>query len=202
MKPEKFAAAIVGALIFVLGACSAIGPGPVPQLYVLNTQAHALDDAPQVSSQLVVAEPQSPESFNSERIALTRGVTMDYYADSAWADRAPALIQSALVDALEKSGNIAAVARDTEGVRGDYQLETVLKDFSAHYDSQDGIPTVTVHIVAKLVKDRQIVASLDSVHTEQASANSVPAVVQAFDTALSASVEEIASFALKSAPPA
>ncbi len=92
---------------------------------------------------------------------------------------------------------------DSQGVRGDYRLETEIKDFSAHYDVPDGIPTITVRIVAKLVsaKDRQIVASLDSVHTEQASANSVPAAVQAFNTALSASLEEIAGWALKAPPP-
>lgn len=201
MKLEKFLAPIAAAFVFALAACGAIGPGPAPQLYVLSPQLHALDDAPQVSWQLVVAEPAAPDSLDSARIVLTRGVTLDYYADSAWADRAPALIQGALVDAFDKSGKIAAVARDTEGVRGDYRLETALKDFSAHYDSENGIPTVTVRIVAKLVKGREIVATLDSVHTQQAGANSVPAVVEAFDSALSASLEEIAGWTLKTAPP-
>lgn len=202
MKPEKFLAPVAAALFIALGACSSFGPPPAPQLYVLAPQLGPLADAPQVSWQLVVAEPEAPESLNSPRIALTRGVTMDYFANAAWADRVPNLIQGALVDAFDKSGKIAAVARDTEGVRGDYRLETMLKDFSAHYDSENGIPTITVRIVAKLIKDRQVVASFDSVHTEQASANSVPATVEAFNRALSASIEEIAGFVLKSATPA
>jgi cholesterol transport system auxiliary component len=203
MKPEKILAPVAAALMFALAACSSlVGPPPAPQLYVLAPQLGALTDAPQVSWQLVVAEPDAPESLNSPRIALMRGVTLDYFANAAWADRVPALIQGALVDAFDKSGKIAAAGRDTEGVRGDYRLETALRDFSAHYDSESGNPVITVRIVAKLVKGREIVASLDSVHTEQASANSVPAVVEAFDTALSASLEEIAGWALKSAPPA
>ncbi len=202
MKPEKLIAPIAAAILFSLAACGTFGPPAAPQLYVLAPQAHALDDAPQVSWQLVVGEPDAPDSLNSARIALMRGVTMDYYANAAWADRAPALIQGALVDAFDKSGKIAAVARDTEGVRGDYRLESVLKDFSAHYDGDNGMPTVTVRIVARLVKDRQIVASIDSVQTEQANANTVPAVVVAFDSALSASLEQIAGWALKAAPPA
>lgn len=202
MKPEKILTPIAAALIFALAACSSLGPPPAPQLYVLAPQLGAIADAPQVSWQLVVAEPDAPESINSSRIALTRGVTLDYFANAAWADRVPALIQSALVDAFDKSGKIAAAGRDTEGVRGDYRLETVLRDFSAHYGGENGNPTITVRIVAKLIKNREIVATLDSVHTEQAGANSVPAVVEAFDTALSASLEEIAGWALKSAPPA
>jgi cholesterol transport system auxiliary component len=203
MKTEKIIAPFAALAFFMLAACSSIGPGPAPQLYVLAPQVGALGDAPQVSWQLVVAEPDAPQSLSTARIALTRGANLDYYANAAWADRAPALVQDTLVDAFDKSGKIAAVAPDTAGVRGDYRLETELRDFSAHYDTQDGIPTVTVRIVAKLVAadGRQIVASLDSVHTQQASANSVPAVVEAFDGALSASLEEIAGWALK-APPA
>jgi cholesterol transport system auxiliary component len=128
-------------------------------------------------------------------------VTLDYCANSAWTDRAPLVVQNLLVEALEKSGKIKAVSRDTEGLRADYLLQTNLKDFSAHYDVQDGIPTVTVHITAKLLtKDRTIAASLDSVHTAQATANSVPAVVIAFDEALAASLEEIAGWALRAPP--
>lgn len=199
----KFSAASLRAAfalsLLMLASCSGmIGPGPAPELYVLHPQLGPLADAPAVSWQLVVAEPDAPDSLQSERIALMRGVSMDYYANSAWSDRLPSLVQGEIVEALEKSGKIRAVARDTEGVRGDYRLQSELKDFSAHYDVQDGIPTVTVRIVAKMIatKNREIVATLDSVHTAQASANSVPAVVSAFDEALSASLEEIAGWAL------
>jgi len=202
MKPEKLLAPAAALALLMLAACSSLGPGPAPQLYVLAPQLGPLADAPQVSAQFVVAEPDTPESLNTPRIALTRGVMLDYYAGAAWADRVPALIQGSLVDALDKSGKIAAVASDTQGVRGDFRLETQLKDFTAHYDTPDGPPTITVRIVAKLVESdgRQIVASLDSVHSQQAGANTVPEVVAAFDSALSASLEEIAGFALKSAP--
>ncbi|HEV2562546.1 MAG TPA: ABC-type transport auxiliary lipoprotein family protein [Rhizomicrobium sp.] len=184
---------------FVLAACGAIGPGPAPQLYVLKPQLGALADAPQVNWQLAVATPQAQDSLDSHRIALMQGpVTMDYYANAAWTDSAPLVVQGLLLEALEKSGKISGVSRDTEGLNADYVLQTDLKDFSAHYDVADGIPTVTVHIVAKLLaKDRTIVASLDSNHTAQASANSVPAVVLAFDEALGASLEEIAGWALR-----
>jgi len=202
MKPERILAPLAALLMFTLAACSSFGPGPAPQLYVLAPQLGPVADAPQVTWQLEVAEPEAPESLDTSRIALMRGVTMDYFANVAWADRVPSLIQSDLVDAFDKSGKISAVASDTQGVRGDYRLESELKDFSAHYETEDGIPTVTVRIVARLVSDdRKVVASFDSVHTEQAGANTVPAVVEAFDTALAASLEEIAAWALK-APPA
>jgi cholesterol transport system auxiliary component len=194
---NRIFAPILAALL--LAACGAIGPGPSPQLYVLKPQLGALADAPQVNWQLAIATPEAEDSLDTHRIALMQGpVTMDYYANAAWTDRAPLVVQGLLLEALEKSGKISGVSRDTGGLNADYMLQTDLKDFSAHYDVADGIPTVTVHITARLLtKDRNIAASLDSSHTAQASANSVPAVAIAFDEALGASLEEIAGWALR-----
>ncbi len=62
----------------------------------------------------------------------------------------------------------------------------------------DGVPTAWVRIETKLAptKGREIVANLNSVHQVVASANSVPAVVQAFDQALGQVFSEIVNWAL------
>lgn len=204
MTSKIFArSAVLAVLVFAVAACSSLGPGPSSQLYVLNPQLGPIGDAPQTKWQLVVAPPESAESFDTNRIALSQNpVTMDYYANAVWPDRAPVLIQGLLVEALDKSGKITAAARDTEGLRGDYLLETEVKDFTAHYSVPDGVPTVTVRIVAKLVSttDRQIVASLDSIYSAPADMNTVPAVVMAFNAALGASLEEITGWALHALP--
>ncbi len=66
----------------------------------------------------------------------------------------------------------------------------------------DGIPTVRVRIEAKLAptRGREIMAGLNSVHEVNASANSVPEVVRAFDAALGQVYSEIVNWAL-AAPP-
>lgn len=206
MAPSRRNVLFLGVVSLALAGCAnVIGPGKAPQLYVLHPALGPIHDAPQATWQLGVAMPNAAQSLDTDRIALElTSETMDYYADSAWQDRAPVLVQSALLEGFEKSGKIKAVARDTEGVRADYLLQTDLRAFEARYSVPDTAPKVVVTIVARLVQPdgRTIVATLHSRHVVQASANSVPAVVAAFDKALSESVEEIVAWALKAPPPA
>ncbi|HUJ03622.1 MAG TPA: ABC-type transport auxiliary lipoprotein family protein, partial [Rhizomicrobium sp.] len=132
--------------------------------------------------------------------ALKRGQTMDYYANSAWTDQTPDLLQGLLVEALEQSGKAKAVGRVSSGVRPDYILVTEVHDFAAHYDGE-AAPKIVVDIVAKLVTATRhdVVGTYDAHREAQASANSVPAVVDAFNEASGAALEDIAGFVLKSA---
>ncbi len=193
------------ATAFLLAGCSGmIGPGPAPQLYVLHPALGPISGVKDAVWQLAVAQPSAPQSLDTERIALElTPETMDYYANSAWQDRAPAIVQRALLEGFENSGKIAAVARDTQGIRADYLLQTDLRSFEARYEAPDTAPAVVVDIAAKLLRtsDRNIVAALQSRHTAPAAANSVTAVVAAFDTALGGAVEEIVIWALKAPPP-
>lgn len=182
-----------------------IGPGPAPQLYVLRPKLDPIADVPEAGWQLGVSLPDAAQSLDTERIALElTSQTMDYYANSAWQDRAPVIVQRALLEGFEKSGKIKAVARDTEGIRADYLLQSDLRSFEARYDVPDTAPTVVVDISAKLVRpqSREIAATLQSRHTATAGTNSVPAVVAAFDEALGQAVEEIVAWALNAPPPA
>lgn len=202
--PSRRSFLLVGVASLALAGCaSMIGPGPAPQLYVLRPTLGPIGDAPEAAWQLAVALPNAAQSLDTDRIALElTTATMDYYANSAWQDRAPVLVQRALLEGFEKSGKIEAVARDTEGVRADYLLQTDLRAFEARYDVPDTAPTVVVAISVRLVQPdgRAIVATLQSRHTAQASANSVPAVVAAFDQALSEAIEEIVAWTLKAPP--
>lgn len=203
--PDRRSFLLAGGAAFALAGCSSlIGPGPAPQLYVLRPALGPLADAPKVNWTLTVARPTAPLSLDTARIALQRSPeTMDYYAQSAWQDRAPVLLQRALIAGFERSGKIAAVAGDAEGVRADYLLQTDLGSFEARYASPDGAPTVVVDITARLLRlsDRRIAATLRDRKTAQASANSVAAVVAAFDQATDAAVEAIVAWALAAPPP-
>lgn len=195
---------LLGAAAFLLSGCSGmIGPGPAPQLYVLHPALGPIPGATDATWQLAVAQPSAPQSLDTERIALAlTPETMDYYAHSAWQDRAPVIVQRALLEGFENSGKIAAVARDTQGIRADYLLQTDLRSFEARYEAPDTAPDVVVDIAAKLLRtsDRNIVAALQTHHTATAAANSVPSIVAAFDTALGAAVEEIVTWVLKAPP--
>ena len=60
--------------------------------------------------QLLVDVPLAPAGLDSPRIALSRSaVSIDYFADSAWTDSLPLVVQTALIASFENSGAIAAI---------------------------------------------------------------------------------------------
>jgi cholesterol transport system auxiliary component len=197
--PSRRALVLIATASLALAGCG-IGPtNPPAQIYVLDPDFTALPDAPKVDWGLAVARPDVADVHDTERLALQRGQTMDYYADAQWTDSAPRLLQSLLVEAFEKSGRIGAVARDSGGVRGDYILTGEVRHFEAQYDSGNAAPNVVVDIEAKLLTlpRRDVVATLDSTHQVRAAQNSVPAVVAAFNQATGAALEEIAAWTLR-----
>lgn len=198
-------AVLLGTAALLLAGCTdLIGPTSTPQQqYVLVPTGGVSTAGPKAAFSLAVSTTVDSQHLDSARIALTQSDTsIDYYANSAWTDHLPNLVQNALVEAFENSGRIDAVAGDTEGFHADYFLQAEIRDFQAVYDVPDGIPTVKVRIEAKLApsRGREIVATLNAVHQVQASANSVPAVVRAFDEALGQVFAEIVNWAMKAPP--
>lgn len=189
----------------VLAACGNIlGPPPASQIYMLRPTEPAQGGG-KVSWALSIVKPDASDSLDTNRIALTRSDTqLDYYANAIWPDRLPDLIQTALLAGFEATGRIDSVARDEDSMHADYQLTTDIRDFEAHYATPDGVPTVAIIIVAHMAEahSRNIVANLSVNFSEPASANSVDAVVQAFDIALAKAVAQIVNWALDLPPPA
>ncbi|MGH6888884.1 MAG: ABC-type transport auxiliary lipoprotein family protein [Rhizomicrobium sp.] len=188
---------------FALGGCSnLIGPLPAPQIYRLEPLLPAASVGAPVSWQLAIERPEALHALDTERIALSRGAAMDYYADAEWNDTVPRLVQSLLVQAFGQGGRIAGVAPESEGLRADYLLATAIRDFEAQYDSENGAPTAVVAIAAKLLDARgKVLSSLEARGTARAARNSVPDVVTAFDEALGAALAQIVVWTLKVSPP-
>ncbi|HET7334972.1 MAG TPA: ABC-type transport auxiliary lipoprotein family protein [Rhizomicrobium sp.] len=200
--PARFV--LAGFMALVLGGCSSIiGPGPSPKLYTLNPSFERAAAGEPVNWQLVVATPVATQSLDSVRIALSQTpLTMDYYANAVWVDRAPVMVQGLLVHAFEKSGQISAVARDNGSIRPDYILQTELRNFEARYDVPDTAPVAVVHIGARIIAipSRKVIGVSEANEEVQASANSVPAVVDAFNRATGAAIAKITTWTLRTAP--
>ncbi len=184
----------------VLAGCGGlIGPSSAPpQIYMLEPHFGPVD-APNVNWQLSVTRPDAADVYDTERLVIERGQIMDYYADAQWADQTETLLQRLIVEAFEKSGRIAAVARDREGLHADVLLQVEVRNFLARYDSDSGAPTILVELVAKLVtpQARMVIATLDARHEEAATANSIAAAVVAFNSAIGAALEEIVAWTLR-----
>jgi cholesterol transport system auxiliary component len=197
---------LTGSGALVLAGCSdLIGPLSTPQqLYVLRTGDGVSTAGPKVPWSLSILTTTISDHLDSSRIALTQSDnSVDYYANAAWTDHLPRLVQVALVEAFENSARIQAVSSDSEGFHSDYVLQAQIRNFEARYDQPDGTPTVWVRIESKLApsRGREIVASLNSVHQVPASANSVPAVVRAFGDALGAVLSDVVNWTLSAPPP-
>jgi cholesterol transport system auxiliary component len=198
-------------IVFMAGAgllsgCGSIQliPQPMqPQLYVLRPQITSPMGAA-VQWRLSIASPDAAASLDTTRIALSRSATtMDYFANAAWNDRIPLLVQRLLIQSFDMSNRIVAVDRDTTGTETDYLLETEIRDFEARYETPDGAPQIIVSIQAKLTRmpQRQIVSSLAVMQQARASANTLDSIVAAFDSATGAAIEQIAAWTLNAPSP-
>jgi cholesterol transport system auxiliary component len=176
------------------GCASLLGLGPAPNLYRVTPKNSYPANLPHPSGQLLVDVPLAPAGLDTGRIALSRSaVSIDYFADSEWIDRAPLMVQTALLDSFENSKAITAIDRESVGLRADLVLKTDLRHFEALYNSSNGAPEVWVAISARLVdpSGRDVVAHASFERREQAKGNDIAQVVVAFDEALGGVMEDI-----------
>ena len=175
-----------------LGGCGVIPKvnDPVP-LYTLSAVSAFGQSLPKVDWQLVVGTPVASADLNTTRIALTRSPgVIEYFANGAWADYAPVLLQGKLIESFEASKAVS-VGRDAVGLRPDYVLHSDLRDFQAEYAG--AVPTAHLRLSAKLVRmpDRRIVANILSEQKLPAAGNSLAEIVAAFDRAAAQAFEEV-----------
>lgn len=194
---------VLAALAFAPAGCSGLlsSSTPPPQLYTLTPASDFPPGGARVAWQLLVDVPASAAALDSERIALSRSATtVDYFADAAWTDRAPLMVQSLIVQSFENSGRITAIGRESLALKGDYVLRPELRHFEADY-AGGAVPNAHVQISVKLVKapDRVIVGQQVFDAAVPAAANLVPAIVDAFNTALHRAARQIVDWALATA---
>lgn len=191
---------VLAVLALIPGSCSSLLPlgGPPPHLYTLTPASDFPAGGARVTWQLLVDLPSSPAALDSERIALSRSsTTIDYFADAAWTDRAPLMLQSLLVQSFENSGRIGAIARESLALRADYILLPEIRDFEAEYGTA-AAPVAHLQLGVKLVRmpERAIVAQQRFDATAPAAANQVPAIVEAFNTAFHQAARQIVEWTL------
>jgi cholesterol transport system auxiliary component len=175
------------------------GTGPAPDLYNLTPKSTYPPNLPRVTKQLVVEEPLAAGGLDSARIALRPSLTeLKYFAKARWVERAPKMIQTLLVESYENTGRIVAVGRQAIGLRSDYNLKSELREFQAEYRNGSAEPQIRVRLNVKIVKHPRlaIIASENFERTVQASSDSMPAIVAAFDVALGKVLRETVEWSL------
>ena len=182
-------------IVLALAGCSGLFGGSAPaHLYRVTPKSTYPANLPHRPVQILVDVPLAPAGLDSSRIALSRSaISIDYFADSEWTDRAPLLVQTALVESFEDSNTINAIDRESVGLRADFVLKTEIRHFEAVYDSPNGPPDVWTAINVRLVNpsNRDIVAQRSFEQRQRASANDIPSIIAAFDEALGGVMKDI-----------
>jgi cholesterol transport system auxiliary component len=182
-------------IVLALAGCSGLFGGSAPaHLYRVTPKSTFPANLPHRPVQILVDVPLAPAGLDSSRIALSRSaISIDYFADSEWTDRAPLLVQTALVESFEDSNTINAIDRESVGLRADFVLKTEIRHFEAVYDSPNGPPDVWTAINVRLVNpsNRDIVAQRSFEQRQRASANDIPSIIAAFDEALGGVMKDI-----------
>ena len=206
LAPRRRSVAASLALLPLVAGCGGLLPKPPErQLYRLSSIAAVRAGAPRVPAQLLVATPTSLSAFDTARIALSRSaITLEYFADAEWADRAPFVVQAALIEAFEKSRAFSGISSEGSGLQADFVLATEIRDFAAIYDSPNGPPRVRVLLNAELIRmpGRKILAETVVTGEATAAGNDMPAIVQAFGGALGGAVADLVTWTASGALPA
>lgn len=188
-------------LFAALAGCGVLPePSPPPELYRLTTVDHTAVPGRRLPVQLVVNRPVAEAALDTQRLALTRSpTTLDYFADSAWTDQLPGMVQAQLIASLENSGRFAAVGTPTGALHADEVLALDLRHFEAVYHGA-GPPRWRVEIAAQLIRmpNRTALAVRDFQAEVPAARNAMPDIVAAADAAWRNVAREIVAWTVES----
>lgn len=193
-------AALIATMTLGLSGCgfTLIDKEPAPAIYDLHAPTKMEQAGDPVSWQLIVEEPSSVKALGTNRITLVReGNSVEYYKGARWTDRGPRLIQARIIEALEDSGRIASVGRETSGLNADVRLKMDLRKFQAVYDGA-GAPTIEIEISGKLLdsRSRDIVATEIFTTAEVADSSRLNDIVRAYNKALGKTARKMALWTL------
>ena len=121
---------------------------PPPLIYRLNPPALAAG-APLAVDLLVIVEGTAPGLDGTGIAGRWPGNRLDYLAGARWAENVPALVASALVEALQGTGRSRSVQGDLGRFRATHTLVVEVRRFDADYTG-GGLPVAQVALSATL----------------------------------------------------
>ena len=191
-------------LAALLSGCTALGAlnrASAPQdVYELRAPAAApvARGRPQ-SIDFVVEVPAASGAVDTEAILVRPTPSqVQYLPDARWSETAPVMLQSAIVEAFERSGAFRFAGRHPLSASGDIALVSNLIDFHLDIQPETGGGIVRLTLVARLVRedDAAILASRTFSAAAPAADTATPAVIAAFESASDRLVTELVGWVL------
>lgn len=160
-------------------------PAPPPALYRLTAPADFPSRGAPATIQLQVEVPNAEAALDTTRIALSRSATtLDYFADAAWTDRLPLVLQAQLLASFQNAHRLLPIAGAAAAAHGDAILTIDLRHFEAQYGGS-GLPQWRIELNADLISatDRKVIATRLFTGSAAAAQNNVSAIVDSADQA-------------------
>lgn len=196
------------ALAFVVlpgcaGLASLTSAATPSELYTLTPKSTFASGLPYVRQQIVIEEPTATAEIASDRIVVTPSpLRVQSFPGVRWADRAPVIVQSLLIQSFENSGRVSAVGATSVGLREDYTIVPELREFQAEVPVVEGGGnpplSVRVRINIKILEslDERIIASRSFEDIEIAASDEMDDVAVAFDEALGDVMREVVEWSV------
>jgi ABC-type uncharacterized transport system auxiliary subunit len=129
MRTPFLAVALVSTLAF--GGCVSVLPTPIiPSALISLPADRAVAPTDPLQADVAVFMPEASRAFAGADIAVRNDQELIYLSDVRWADSAPALLQSAVVNALSKAGGPGRAAPGQLGAQTDYDVRWRIIDLS------------------------------------------------------------------------
>ncbi|WP_134679515.1 ABC-type transport auxiliary lipoprotein family protein [Paracoccus ravus] len=148
-----------------------------------------LDDTPKRCgrgrlTELVIEEPKSRGTLNTERIMIRpSAIQTQYLPDAQWGDTVPITLQNLLVRGFSAYDVFTHVGRAPLGMGGDYALISEVQDFNAEVAGSGAI--IRLRVDAQLVSEMEatVVSRASFTATTTAKSTRSADLIPAFDTA-------------------
>lgn len=184
-------------MALALAGCGSLGgPKTAVRIYAPATAITADAAWPRADWQLSVGVQSANGLLDATTIAVrpTPDV-LQTYKGARWADNAPDLLQTALIEGFEDSGKIASVTRFGGTGRGEFGLVLEVRAFETVYT--EGRPEAVIEVQARLIRFRG--GKVSSQRFRQAvpgAGADIDSMVSAFGLAMSALSTEVIGWTL------
>lgn len=200
MKPFRAVLPLLLAAI-VLPGCVSVLPeaAPAAPRYLIDPVAFEASSEPPVEWSIAVEDPMATRVYDNTKIALVREPgRVEYYANGEWADRAPRLVQAALIRSFENNGRILGVGDRTSLPISNFVLQTDIRAMQAEYEGAQATAHFSVFVRLGNGRSRIFAAKLFEAKVP-AERGDVASIAAAFDSAVGAVIGDIVDWSIEEA---
>ena len=198
MKNVSAPAAALAASLLVAGCFGGLKNGVPPPVNYRISAPKLAPGEPLAADVLLAVAATAPGLDGTGIAGRWPGSRIDYLAGVRWPVRTPALVESALIEALQDSGRLRSVQGDFGRFRTTHSLTLEVRRFEADYTGgEPPVARVALAVTVGRQSDRGVLAAFTVEAEERATENRVSAVVVALDAAFQRVANELAGKSLE-----